>query len=170
MGKPLFLGNLPKKYSFRRTKNISPTTRGGETSKEQLTLSWLRSWLPGQTLAKWRILFLLKKPFERGESLHLFTLFAIWRIIWRRFLFRYLWGRIRAGKAPGNGSPPNKVLERGEGSWVNFSPPVEEGMDSASYAENPKPIYPHEAKEKGHEGEVVLRVEVLANAGWARLR
>jgi protein TonB len=32
-----------------------------------------------------------------------------------------------------------------------------------SYAENPKPIYPQEAKEKGFEGEVVLRVEVLAN-------
>jgi TonB family protein len=32
-----------------------------------------------------------------------------------------------------------------------------------SYPDNPKPIYPHEAKEKGYEGEVVLRVEVLAN-------
>jgi protein TonB len=31
------------------------------------------------------------------------------------------------------------------------------------YADNPKPIYPQEAKEKGYEGEVLLRVEVLAN-------
>ena len=31
------------------------------------------------------------------------------------------------------------------------------------YAENPKPVYPQEAKEKGYEGEVVLRVEVLIN-------
>ena len=31
------------------------------------------------------------------------------------------------------------------------------------YAENPKPIYPQEARKKGYEGEVVLRVEVLQN-------
>lgn len=31
------------------------------------------------------------------------------------------------------------------------------------YAENPKPLYPREAKRKGYEGEVLLRVEVLSN-------
>ncbi len=31
------------------------------------------------------------------------------------------------------------------------------------YAENPKPPYPQEAREKGHQGEVLLRVEVLSN-------
>ena len=31
------------------------------------------------------------------------------------------------------------------------------------YTENPKPTYPEEAREKGHQGEVVLRVEVLIN-------
>jgi TonB family protein len=31
------------------------------------------------------------------------------------------------------------------------------------YAENPKPIYPQEARKKGYEGEVILRVEVLQN-------
>lgn len=31
------------------------------------------------------------------------------------------------------------------------------------YAENPRPIYPQEARRKGYEGEVVLRVEVLPN-------
>jgi len=31
------------------------------------------------------------------------------------------------------------------------------------YAENPKPVYPMEAREKGCEGEVLLRVEVLSN-------
>jgi protein TonB len=31
------------------------------------------------------------------------------------------------------------------------------------YAENPKPLYPQEARKKGYEGEVVLRVEVLAS-------
>ncbi len=31
------------------------------------------------------------------------------------------------------------------------------------YAENPKPLYPREAKKRGYEGEVLLRVEVLSN-------
>ena len=31
------------------------------------------------------------------------------------------------------------------------------------YAENPRPIYPQEARRKGYEGEVILRVEVLPN-------
>lgn len=33
------------------------------------------------------------------------------------------------------------------------------------YAENPKPLYPREAKKKGYEGEVLLRVEVLPDGG-----
>jgi len=33
------------------------------------------------------------------------------------------------------------------------------------YAENPKPLYPQEARKRGYEGEVLLRVEVLSN-GW----
>jgi TonB family protein len=39
---------------------------------------------------------------------------------------------------------------RGNGAWPR-------------YTENPKPAYPEEAREKGHQGEVVLRVEVLIN-------
>jgi TonB family protein len=31
------------------------------------------------------------------------------------------------------------------------------------YVENPKPVYPLEAREKGYQGEVLLRVEVLSN-------
>jgi TonB family protein len=31
------------------------------------------------------------------------------------------------------------------------------------YGENPKPLYPQEARKKGYEGEVVLRVEVLSD-------
>jgi len=31
------------------------------------------------------------------------------------------------------------------------------------YAENPKPSYPQEARERGYQGEVLLRVEVLSN-------
>jgi protein TonB len=31
------------------------------------------------------------------------------------------------------------------------------------YVENPKPFYPREARKKGYQGEVVLRVEILSN-------
>lgn len=31
------------------------------------------------------------------------------------------------------------------------------------YAENPKPTYPQEARKKGYQGEVILKVEVLSN-------
>jgi len=31
------------------------------------------------------------------------------------------------------------------------------------YAENPKPLYPQEARERGYQGEVVLKVEILSN-------
>ncbi|MFB3885896.1 MAG: TonB family protein [Thermodesulfobacteriota bacterium] len=37
------------------------------------------------------------------------------------------------------------------------------------YAENPKPLYPKEAKRKGYQGEVLLRVEVLANGRVGRV-
>jgi TonB family protein len=47
-----------------------------------------------------------------------------------------IWGKIFSSRAGGNGARPR-------------------------YAENPKPLYPEEAKKKRYEGEVVLRVEVL---------
>ncbi len=33
------------------------------------------------------------------------------------------------------------------------------------YASNPKPTYPREARRKGYEGEVILKVQVLSNGG-----
>lgn len=36
-------------------------------------------------------------------------------------------------------------------------------MVHPKYAENPRPFYPHEARRKGYEGEVILRVEVLTD-------
>ena len=37
------------------------------------------------------------------------------------------------------------------------------GVSSPGYDENPKPAYPPEAREKGYQGEVLLKVEVLPN-------
>jgi len=50
---------------------------------------------------------------------------------------------------------------------VKYPSPSDRGIVFAQpeYAENPKPFYPSEAKRKGYEGEVVLKVEVLSN-GW----
>jgi TonB family protein len=79
-----------------------------------------------------------------------------------------------AGAGPGNGSPGNGG--HGNGGPGNGGPGkgkeilgkffnARKGGNGArpSYAENPKPIYPQEAREKGCEGEVILRVEVLSN-------
>jgi protein TonB len=53
---------------------------------------------------------------------------------------------------PSNVALKNPSLSEGE---VLFIQP--------KYAENPKPIYPQEARKKRYEGEVLLRVEVLQN-------
>ena len=37
------------------------------------------------------------------------------------------------------------------------------------YAENPKPTYPQEARKKGYQGEVILKVEVLSNGRVGQL-
>lgn len=51
-----------------------------------------------------------------------------------------------------------------EGVEKNPSPPEKEArLIYPKYVENPKPIYPREARKKGYEGEVILRVEVLPN-------
>jgi protein TonB len=73
-------------------------------------------------------------------------------------------GGLGAGKASGNGSPGKGGSGKGRGILGKFFFAHGGGNGTRpSYAENPKPIYPQEAKEKGFEGEVVLRVEVLAN-------
>lgn len=48
---------------------------------------------------------------------------------------------------------------------AKYSPPSdgEIAVTKPRYAENPKPLYPREARKRGYEGEVSLRVEVLAN-------
>lgn len=53
--------------------------------------------------------------------------------------------------------PPHMVFKE--------STPSDKGILLAQprYAENPKPHYPKEAKRKGYQGEVLLRVEVLSN-------
>jgi TonB family protein len=69
-----------------------------------------------------------------------------------------------SGTGPGSGSSGNGGSGKGEGIFSKiFSSRGGGNGARPRYAENPKPIYPQEAKEKGYEGEVVLRVEVLIN-------
>ncbi len=69
-----------------------------------------------------------------------------------------------SGTGSGNGGPGNGGSGKGEGIFGKiFSSRGGGNGTRPRYAENPKPIYPQEAREKGYEGEVVLRVEVLIN-------
>jgi TonB family protein len=69
-----------------------------------------------------------------------------------------------SGTGPGNSGLGNGGSGKGEGFFGKiFSSRGGGNGARPRYAENPKPIYPQEAREKGYEGEVVLRVEVLIN-------
>jgi protein TonB len=50
-----------------------------------------------------------------------------------------------------------------------FPPEREIVLMHPQYAENPKPAYPQEARQKGHQGEVILMVQVLSNGGVGRI-
>ena len=60
--------------------------------------------------------------------------------------------------------PKISSSEKSQMAMKNPSHPEEEIIFvQPKYAERPKPIYPREARKKGYEGEVFLRVEVLSN-------
>jgi protein TonB len=64
------------------------------------------------------------------------------------------------------GNPVPQASSSEKSQTVMRSPSLSEGeiiFAQPRYGENPKPLYPHEAKKKGYEGEVLLRVEVLSN-------
>jgi TonB family protein len=64
-----------------------------------------------------------------------------------------------SGSGPATGAGPSR---KGGGLWGKlFSSSGGNGASQPRYAENPKPPYPSEAKEKGYQGEVLLKVEVL---------
>ena len=66
----------------------------------------------------------------------------------------------RSGKGVGGEGNPGKK----GGIWGKlFSSPGGNGTAHPKYAVNPKPPYPPEARERGYQGEVLLKVEVLVN-------
>jgi len=80
-----------------------------------------------------------------------------------------------SGKEPGTGSGIPGLRGSGKGTGTGTGTGTERGgqrsgsevgrssVSSPGYAENPKPVYPLEARQKGYEGEVLLKVEVLQN-------
>ena len=64
-------------------------------------------------------------------------------------------GTPSSGDRVRQGEPPLAKLSPSPGGPLTLARP--------RYAENPKPFYPAEARKKGYEGEVLLKVEVLAD-------
>jgi protein TonB len=63
-------------------------------------------------------------------------------------------------------SPPRGPSVEEESKQAAKYPSLSEGevtLIHPKYAENPKPLYPREARKKGVQGEVVLKVEVLSS-------
>jgi TonB family protein len=70
------------------------------------------------------------------------------------------------------GTPSLDTGSQGGSQMVAKLSPHSEGeifFAQPKYVENPKPLYPQEARKKGYEGEVLLKVEVLANGGVGRV-
>lgn len=68
------------------------------------------------------------------------------------------------GTGSGYGDSRAGGSRKGTGIFAKlFSSSGGSGGIHPRYAENPKPPYPQEAREKGYQGEVLLRVEVLSN-------
>lgn len=72
--------------------------------------------------------------------------------------------RSSSGERPGNPFPKPGSPEDSKKA-VKREPPYDGRVvfTQPGYAENPRPHYPPEARKRGYEGEVVLRVEVLSN-------
>ena len=85
----------------------------------------------------------------------------------RRGVYRRISGE---GKGFGQQGSRGEGSRKGIGIWGKFfSPSGGASENFPRYAENPKPPYPEEAWKKGMEGEVLLRVEVLANGGVGQI-
>jgi len=67
-------------------------------------------------------------------------------------------------ESSGSGTPSPKTSEGSRKAARLQTPSLEEiVLARPRYSENPKPSYPQEARKKGYQGTVVLRVEVLSN-------
>jgi TonB family protein len=78
--------------------------------------------------------------------------------------FSYSSSGNESGTGSGNGGSSRGGSRKGGGIDGKTFPSRGGGSGSRpNYAENPKPLYPQEARRRGYEGEVVLKVEVLTS-------
>jgi len=71
------------------------------------------------------------------------------------------WGGPGEGKGRGNSPWAGSGKASGTGRGVPGK--GGSGVGSPRYGQNPKPVYPLEARQKGHQGKVVLTVKILPN-------
>jgi TonB family protein len=72
------------------------------------------------------------------------------------------WAGSGKERGTGRGVPGLRGSGKGTGTGRGGHP-GSSGMAPPRYGENPKPVYPLEARQKGYEGAVLLKVEVLQN-------
>jgi len=69
--------------------------------------------------------------------------------------------------------PSHNVGSHGEpASIITKLPPppsTEASFFKPNYRENPKPVYPPEARRKGYQGEVILKVEILPSGHTGKI-
>jgi TonB family protein len=73
-------------------------------------------------------------------------------------------GKGSSGRGAGDGLGPGQT-----GFSRGISAKEVTGGPLPRYAKNPKPLYPQVARERGYEGEVLLRVEVLSDGGVGQI-
>lgn len=68
-------------------------------------------------------------------------------------------------------STPDAASHHESRASVELNPPLSRAVIFVQprYADNPKPVYPREARRRGYEGEVLLRVEVLMDGRVGRV-
>jgi TonB family protein len=156
---------IPQSIPFEEPKTFPQQREEGRTSKEPIDVIVAEELPSGSKLSKEENSVSSKETPSNGEN-HFISLPSLrsGESYGDGFSFDTPGGGSGAGKASGNGSPAEQGSGKGRGILGKFFFARGGGNGTRpSYADNPKPIYPPEAKEKGYEGEVVLRVEVLAN-------
>ena len=159
------LESIAKDIPFEEPKTFPQQREEERTLKEPINVAMAVGLPSGPNLNKEENTVSSKETTSNGENLSVsLPSFHSGELYGNIFSYDSSGGGLGAGKASGNGSPGKGGSGNGTGILGKFFYAHRGGNGTRPrYADNPKPIYPQEAKEKGYEGEVVLRVEVLVN-------
>ena len=159
------LESMAKDIPFEEPKTFPQQREEERTLKEPINVAMAVGLPSGPNLNKEENTVSSKETTSSGENLSVsLPSFHSAESYGDGFSYDSSEGGLGAGKASGNGSPGKGSSGKGTGILSKFFYAHRGGNgDRPRYVENPKPIYPKEARDKGYEGEVVLRVEVLIN-------